>query len=90
MARSTFSNENAQNTLLWREAHFQVNMTKIPLKYLGFGTHLDLTMWKRCQTEEIDRLILNQSSNQSMPSISQLVNESVSQSVGQLVSQLAS
>ena len=43
-------------------------------------------MWKRSQTKEINRLIFNQSDNQSMPSISQLVNvvkKLVSHLVGQ-------
>ena len=44
-------------TPLWREAHLQVKMHKTPAFW-----HI----WKRCLTEEIDRLILNQSSNQSI------------------------
>ena len=49
-------------TPLWREAHLQVKMCKAP----PFWHTLELTMWKRCLTEEIKRLILSQSINQSV------------------------
>ena len=50
---------------------FEVQMSKncTPLwrkwkcEHPRFGTLLELPMWKRCPTEEIDRLILNQSCN---------------------------
>ena len=60
----TFWIQRSKNgTPLWREAHFQVKMYKTPPR---FAALLDLPMWKRCPTEEIDRLILDQSINQSV------------------------
>ena len=71
-------------------------------KYLCFEALFEVSMSQRCLTEEINRLILNQSINPSIinqsinQSIKQSINQSVSQSVSQLVkvscslSQLAS
>ena len=83
-ARSTLVSQNAQNTTcsatFWtsdvEKSHAAVArstfVNKTAQNTRRFGTLLDLPMWKRCPTEEIDRLILNQSViNQS---INQLVN----------------
>ena len=78
VARSTFASQNLQNTTC--SGHFlNFRCRKIArrcgakhicksksAKHLRFGKLLELPMWKRCPTEEIDRLILNQSIEQSV------------------------
>ena len=78
VVRSAFVSQNAQTTTC--SGHFlKLRCQKIArhcgakhmckskcTKYLRFGTLLGRPMWKRCPTEEIDRLILNQSVSQSI------------------------
>ena len=85
VARSTFVSQNAQNTacsdhfLMFRRRKMARHCGAKPIfkskcaKHMRFATLLDLPVWKRCRTEKIDRLILNQSIDQPQ-SVSQLVS----------------
>ena len=79
VARSTFASQNVQSTAC--SEHFLKFRSKKKIARrcgakcickskcanpLRFGTILELPMWKSCPTEEIDRLILNQSIKQSV------------------------
>ena len=78
VARSTFASQNVQSTTCSEQfLKFRSGKTARRCgakhtckskcaKHLRFGTLLELLMWKRCPTEEIDRLILRQSINQSV------------------------
>ena len=70
VARSTFASQNVQSTTCSEQfLKFRSGKTARRsgakrackskcAKHLRFGTLLELLMWKRCPTEEIDRLIL--------------------------------